>query len=160
MSDIIEPSEANKTVFNKSIADKILIELDGWQLITRKELKKDKRGKAFIDINDKKELKNIKTNHKVTLEEVEYFYNNAFEEALNDTNRYDINDFSEVLVKIFMNAVIKLAASNLWLKYNTSVTVNNDEGIIDYGQGGKLYKKYKKIIRNFVKSELVGLSSI
>lgn len=155
-----EPSKTDKTVFNKSIADKILMELDGWQLITEKELKKNKPQKAFIDINDKKELKNIKTNHKVTINEVEYFYNNAFEEALNDTNRYDINDFKDILVKIFMNAVIKLAASNLWLKYNTSVTVNNEEGIIDYGQGGKLYKKYQKIIKNFVKSELIGLSSL
>lgn len=158
MSDIQEPSKTNKPLFSESIADEILIELNGWQLIKNEDLEENEE--LFIDIEDPDTLKNIDNNKKVSIGELKQFYDKAFNEALNDTNRYDIDDLDKILVERFIEGVIKLTASNLWIKYNTSVTVNNDEGIIDYGQGGKLYKKYKNIISGFVRSELIGLHSL
>jgi hypothetical protein len=160
LSDIPEPSEISKTGFTKQIAEKILIELDEWQLITKEDPESNESNEIFIDTTDEKQLKNVGNNKEVTIEELEHFYNASFEEALTDTNRYDISDLDHTLQSFFVLGVIKLTASNIWLKYNTSVTVNNEEGIIDYGQGGKLYKKYQKIISKFVRSELIGLSSL
>jgi len=114
----------------------------------------------FLDYEDHETLENIRNNKKVSIGELKQFYDNAFSEALDDTNRHDIDDLDKILVERFTKGVIKLTASNIWLKYNTAVTVNNEEGIIDYGQGGKLYKKYKNIISNFIRSELIGLHSL
>lgn len=161
MSDIQEPSKNNKPVFNKKVADKILIELDGWQIAIKKDIEKGSdEVKPFLDPENPDEMRNIKTNHKVTMGEIKHFYDTAFQEALSYTNRYDIDDLDEILVDLFMNGVIKLTASNLWIKYNTSVTVNNEEGIIDYGQGGKLYKKYLGIMEHFVKGVRIEISAI
>lgn len=160
MSDLPEPSETSQTCFSGEIAEEILIELDGWQLIDKEDIEDDELKEPFIDTSDEKQLKNIDKNMEVSIEELEHFYNSSFEEALTDTNRHDINDLDTTLQSFFVSGVIKLTASNIWLKYNTSVTVNNEEGIIDYGQGGKLYKKYQKIINKFIRSELIGLSSL
>jgi hypothetical protein len=157
LSDVQDPSETSKTAFNEKIAEKILIELDGWQLINNNDTESND---PFINTDDEQQLKNVDDNKNVTIEELEHFYDASFEEALTETNRHDIGDLDNVLQTFFVKGVIKLTASNIWLKYNTSVTVNNEEGIIDHGQGGKLYKKYQKIINNFVRSELIGLSSL
>lgn len=160
MKHIQEPSKNNKPIFTKKLAEEILIELDGWQLIDKEDIESSESEEPFIDTGDEKQLKNVDSNHKLTIEEVEHFFDKSFEEALNDTNRYDINDLDDKLVNFFMLGVIKLTASNLWIKYNTSVTVDNEEGIIDYGQGGKLYKKYQNIIENFVKGVRVQIEAV
>ncbi|MDR3063263.1 MAG: hypothetical protein LBU40_03880 [Methanobrevibacter sp.] len=159
MPNVQEPSTASRTQFSEEILEEILIELDGWTLVNNDETTEDNE-ELFINIEDAETIGKIDSNKKITLEEVEHFYNKSFNEALTDTNRYDINDLSSKLQDFFIDGVIKLTASNLWIKYNTSVTVNNEEGIIDYGQGGKLYKKYKKIISRFVRSQLTGLHSL
>jgi hypothetical protein len=161
MTDVQEPSKTNKPVFEKSIAKKILIELDGWQIATKKDIEKESVDvEPFLDPENPEEMRNIKTNHKVSMGEIKHFYDTAFQEALSYTNRHDIDDLDGMLKEVFMNGVIKLTASNLWIKYNTSVTVNNEEGIIDYGQGGKLYKKYLGIMEHFIKGVRIEISAI
>ena len=154
-----EPSTTNKPPFSSVIANKILIELDGWQLTTTPT---DDSGELepFLDTDNPDALKNINTNHNVTVDEVKHFYDSAFDEALTYTNRLDIDDLNEVLIGIFMGAVYKLAASNLWNKYN--IQINNDamEGTYVVSQGGRLYKKACNILDKFVRRNLVGLHSL
>jgi len=154
-----EPSTTNKPPFSSLIANKILIELDGWQIST------DSTGESgelepFLDPNDLDALKNINTNHTVSVDEVERFYNKAFNEALSYTNRLDIDDLNQVLLERFMDAVYILAASNLWNKYN--IQINNDamEGTYVVSQGGRLYKKACNILDKFVRTNFIGLHSL
>lgn len=149
----------SKPIFSSLIADKILIELDGWQIST------DSTGESgelepFLDPTDPDAIKNINTNHTVSVAEIEHFYNKAFNEALSYTNRLDIDDLNQVLLERFMDAVYILAASNLWNKYN--IQINNDamEGTYVVSQGGRLYKKACNILDKFVRTNFIGLHSL
>lgn len=154
-----EPSTTNKPPFSSTIADKILIELDGWQISTD-STNESSELEPFLDTDDPDVLKNINTNHTVSVDEVERFYDKAFNEALSYTNRLDIDDLNQVLLEIFMNAVYILAASNLWNKYN--IQINNDamEGTYVVSQGGRLYKKSCNILDKFVRTNFIGLHSL
>jgi sulfatase maturation enzyme AslB (radical SAM superfamily) len=158
------PSSTNKPQFSTTICSKILIELDGWQLTEESTdsilLDESVESDIFLDPEDPDELKNISTNKSVSVEEVERFYNTAFDEALTYTNRLDINDLDEVTTEIFMLGVYRLAASNLWNKYN--VQINNDamEGTYVVSQGGRLYKKACNLLDKFVRTNFVGLTSL
>lgn len=156
---IIQPSSTTKPQFSSSIADKILIELDGWQVIIP-PADESSELEPFLNTDDPDVLKNIGTNHSVTLDEVQSFYDSAFDEALAYTNRLDINDLDEITLEIFMMAVYKLAASNLWNKYN--IQINNDamEGTYVVSQGGRLYKKACNILDKFVRTSLIGINSL
>ena len=158
------PSNISKPQFSTSIANKILIELDGWQLTEESTdsilVDDNEELNIYIDTEDPDELRNISTNHQVNVEEVERFYNTAFDEALTHTNRLDINDLDDILIEIFMLGVYRLAASNLWNKYN--VQINNDamEGTYVVSQGGRLYKKACNLLDKFVRTNFVGLHSL
>jgi len=153
------PSTTNKPQFSSTIASKILIELDGWQLTNETSNEPDELD-LFIDTEDPEELQNITTNHKVSIAEVERFYDTAFDEALTHTNRLDINDLDEIVTEIFMLGVYRLAASNLWNKYNTQINNDSMEGTYVVSQGGRLYKKACNLLDKFVRTNLVGLSSL
>lgn len=166
MSDIQEPSNTNKPVFDEKLADKILIELDGWQLADPEDIKSSDDEEVFINPEDKKELKNVDNNCKVSIEEVEYFYDSAFEDALSYTNRSDIDDLNSLLVDIFMKAVYKLAASDMFNKRNLEIRENEQieskPGVSTYRdqRGNKLYARSREILSKFIVSELVGLHSL
>lgn len=158
------PSTSNKPQFSSLISSKILIELDGWQLTTETNdsilTDETTEQDIFLDPEDPDELQNISTNKSVSVEEVERFYDTAFDEALIYTNRVDIDDLDEVITEIFMLGVYRLAASNLWNKYN--IQINNDamEGTYVVSQGGRLYKKACNILDKFVRTNFVGLTSL
>ncbi|MDP1553686.1 MAG: hypothetical protein Q8M06_11805 [Methanobacteriaceae archaeon] len=158
------PSTINKPPFSSTVADKILIELDGWQLTeeTTPSIIMDDSEELdiYIDTEDPDELRNISANHQVNVEEVERFYNTAFDEALTHTNRLDINDLDEVTTEIFMLGVYRLAASNLWNKYNTQINNDSMEGTYVVSQGGRLYKKACNLLDKFVRTNFVGLTSL
>jgi len=156
------PSITNKPQFSTTICSKILIELDGWQI---KEEITDTPGSeeldpTFLDPDDPDALKNISTNHSVSVDEVERFYDTAFDEALTHTNRLDINDLDEVTTEIFMLGVYRLAASNLWNKYNTQINNDSMEGTYVVSQGGKLYKKACNLLDKFIRTNFVGITSL
>jgi len=158
------PSTISKPQFSTSIADKILIELDGWQLTEESTdtliMDDNEEGNIYIDSDDPDELRNININKGVSVEEVERFYDTSFDEALTYTNRLDINDLDDILIEIYMLGVYRLAASNLWNKYN--VQINNDamEGTYVVSQGGRLYKKACNLLDKFVRTNFVGLHSL
>lgn len=159
MSDNPEPSTSSKPPFTSSIADKILIELDGWQIATNTNDESSEL-EPFLDTDNPDVLKNINTNYSVSIAEVQSFYDSAFDEALSYTNRLDIDDLNDLLIEMFMSAVYKLAASNLWNKYN--IQINNDamEGTYVVSQGGRLYKKACNMLDGFVRRNFVGLHSL
>ena len=158
------PSTINKPPFSSTVADKILIELDGWQLTEESTgsmiLDEQNESVVFLDNEDPDELRNISINKGVSVEEVERFYNTAFDEALTHTNRLDINDLDEVTTEIFMLGVYRLAASNLWNKYNTQINNDSMEGTYVVSQGGRLYKKACNLLDKFVRTNFVGLHSL
>lgn len=152
------PSDINKPQFSSLIASRILIELDGWQLID--EPTDTGEDPTFLDPDDPDALKNIGTNKSVSVDEVERFYDTAFDEALTYTNRLDINDLDEITTEIFMLGVYRLAASNLWNKYNIQINNDSMEGTYVVSQGGRLYKKACNLLDKFIRTNFVGLTSL
>ena len=149
----------NPLDFSDKIRDEILIHLDGWTIATNSDVEDDDSEiEAFIDIEDPGQLAELRSNHKVGIGEVKYYWESSCQEALTETNRYNIDDLDEVLSEFFVNGVVKLAASNLWTKINKEVDINNEEKPVFDANASKLYTKSMRIIRKFSKSTLVGLS--
>ena len=75
------------------------------------------------------------------------------------TNRLNIDDLTSVEAKVFLRAVCKWAASNLWNKYN--IRVNNEDLEDTYIQsyGGLLYKSALKTLQPFINQRVRGLSA-
>lgn len=169
----------NKPLFSIPLANKILIELDGWKIKTI-ETTTDESNQGtiidesveeegtntneeldlFLDIETQDKLENININHKVSIDEIEHFYHTSFDEALSYTNRHDIDDLDEISLEIFMMAVYKLAASNLWNKYNIQINNDSMEGTHIVSQGGRLYKKACNILDKFIRTNFIGLHSL
>ena len=85
-----------------------------------------------------------KANKVITNAECQLFYEEALDLAYVHTNRLNIDDLSSVESRMFIRAVCKWAASNLWNKYN--IRVNNEDMEDTYIQsyGGLLYKSALK----------------
>lgn len=149
---------AIKPEFDETICDKILIELDGWRLAVNEDLEENEE--PFLDIEDPETLQNIDDNHRIGIGEVQHFYDEAYNDALTDSNRDNTVDLSPILFEMFLQQVHKLAASKLWNKYNTQVNNDNMEGAYVVSQGGRLYKDYKDKIKEFKPVTMVGLSSV
>lgn len=100
-----------------------------------------------------------KANKVVTNQEVELFFDEALNQAYMHTNRLNIDDLTSVEASVFIGAVCKLAASNLWNKYN--VRVNNEDLEDTYVQsyGGLLYKSALKTLNGFINQKITGMSS-
>lgn len=84
----------NHHIFNETIANKILLELDNCQI------KKP-------ETSNHNDLSNIQTNKEINLDEMEYSYNNCFDEGLIFANRGGINDLDDNnkkhILQVFIN---------------------------------------------------------
>lgn len=100
-----------------------------------------------------------KPNKKITDNECRLFYEEALDLAYMHTNRLNIDDLTSVEAKVFLRAVCKWAASNLWNKYN--IRVNNEDLEDTYIQsyGGLLYKSALKTLQQFINQRVRHLSS-
>ena len=100
-----------------------------------------------------------KPNKKITDNECKLFYEEALDLAYMHTNRLNIDDLTSVEAKVFLRAVCKWAASNLWNKYN--IRVNNEDLEDTYIQsyGGLLYKSALKTLQQFINQRVRHLSS-
>ena len=100
-----------------------------------------------------------KPNKKITDNECKLFYEEALDLAYMHTNRLNIDDLTSVEAKVFLRAVCKWAASNLWNKYN--IRVNNEDLEDTYIQsyGGLLYKSALKTLQPFINQRVRGLSA-
>lgn len=100
-----------------------------------------------------------KPNKRITDNECRLFYEEALDLAYMHTNRLNIDDLTSVEAKVFLRAVCKWAASNLWNKYN--IRVNNEDMEDTYIQsyGGLLYKSALKTLQPFINQRVGGLSA-
>lgn len=172
-------SRGNKPLFSIHLANKILIELDGWKIksietntdepnpeiiieevVEEEGTSTNEELDLFLDMETPDELENININHKISIDEIEHFYHTSFDEALSYTNRHNIDDLDEISLEIFMMAVYKLTASNLWNKYNIQINNDSMEGTHVVSQGGRLYKKACNILDKFIRTNFIGLHSL
>ena len=98
-----------------------------------------------------------KHNKTISDNECRLFYEEALDLAYSHTNRLNIDDLTSVEARIFIRAVCKWTASNLWNKYN--IRVNNEDMEDTYVQsyGGLLYKSALKTLQQFINQRIGGL---
>lgn len=101
-----------------------------------------------------------KSNKIITRAECKTFYEEALDMAYAHTNRFNIDDLNSVESRMFIRAVCKWTASNLWNKYN--IRVNNEDMEDTYVQsyGGLLYKSALKGLQPFINQRITSMSSI
>jgi len=142
----------NNVSYSDDIQNWILMNLDGWivedtvtdgvQTIT-----------PFMNSLDATE----KANKRITPTECQLFYEETLDQAYMFTNRLNIDDLTEIEARIFIRAVCKWTASNLWNKYN--IRVNNEDMEDTYIQsyGGLLYRSAQNTLRQFINQRITGV---
>lgn len=101
-----------------------------------------------------------KPNKKITDDECRLFYEEALDLAYMHTNRLNIDDLTSIEARMFIRAVCKWVASNLWNKYN--IRVNNEDMEDTYVQsyGGLLYHSALKALNPFINQHVASLSGL
>lgn len=149
----------NDVNYNSDIRDMIIANLDGWQVTDIPPEPRETEISNDIDpFMTTTEIQN-KPNKKITDNECRLFYEEALDLAYMHTNRLNIDDLTSVESKVFLRAVCKWTASNLWNKYN--IRVNNEDMEDTYIQsyGGLLYKSALKTLQPFINQRVRGLSA-
>ena len=137
----------------------IIANLDGWHVEVPETVSENENSEnTNIDpFMTSLEAQN-KANKVITRAECQLFYEEALDLAYMHTNRLNIDDLSSVEANVFIRAVCKWAASNLWNKYN--IRVNNEDMEDTYIQsyGGLLYKSALKTLQPFINRRVTGIS--
>lgn len=151
----------NNVEFSTDIQNKILMHLDGWQIeAVEDDINEEEEISVSTDINPfvTEEEAAGKPNKLITPAECQLFYEEALSLAYSHTNRLNIDDLTSIEANIFIGAVCKWAASNLWNKYN--IRVNNEDMEDTYVQsyGGLLYKSALNTLKQFINQRITGLT--
>ena len=149
----------NDVSYTNDIETMIISNLDGWIVKDQTQTLEDDQDAdipAFMSIDELDE----KANKVITSTECQLFYEETLDLAYVHTNRLNIDDLTEIEARIFIRAVCKWTASNLWNKYN--IRVNNEDMEDTYIQsyGGLLYKSALKTLEPFILQKIQGMSSI
>lgn len=149
----------NDTIYSQDIENMILANLDGWIIETSNEDTEtsDNEDTDIDPFMTSDELQN-KANKVITRSECELFYEEALDMAYMHTNRLNIDDLSDIEARIFIRAVCKWAASNLWNKYNIRVSNEDMEDTYIQSYGGLLYHSALKTLQQFINQKISGLS--
>lgn len=101
-----------------------------------------------------------KHNKTITRNECRLFYEETLSMSYIHTNRLNIDDLTTVEADMYIRAVCKWTASNLWNKYN--IRVNNEDMEDTYIQsyGGLLYKSALKGLQPFINQRINSVSKI
>lgn len=145
--------------YNTEIENQILSNLDGW--IIESEDEKNTNSETTEGVNPflTDEEFQHKANKVITRSQCRLFFEETLDNAFLYTNRLNIDDLSEVESRVFMRAVCKWTASNLWNKYN--IRVNNEDLEDTYVQsyGGLLYASAMKALQPFINQRISNMSS-
>lgn len=164
----------NNVTYSDDIRDMIIANLDGWTVLAepKPEPEPEEVESETVEStsNDEPIVEvvnpfmtsteaNDKANKTITNAECKLFYEEALDLAYMHTNRLNIDDLTAVEARVFIRAVCKWAASNLWNKYN--IRVNNEDMEDTYIQsyGGLLYKSALKTLQQFINQRITGISS-
>lgn len=133
----------------------ILANLDGWRIIYEDTDNLDEDINPFMTPGEASE----KANKHITETECRIFYEEALDLAYMHTNRLNIDDLTSIEANMFIRAVCKWAASNLWNKYN--IRVNNEDMEDNYVQsyGGLLYKSALNALNSFINQRISSMSN-
>lgn len=152
----------NCVSYNSNIQNQILSNLDGWIIETIPETTNETQENNDVNPFMTADEFNQKANKVITSTECQLFYEETLDNAFMHTNRLNIDDLTEVEARIFIRAVCKWTASNLWNKYN--IRVNNEDMEDTYVQsyGGLLYSSAMKALQPFINqrvSSMINLSN-
>ena len=165
----------NNVSYSEDIRNLIIANLDGWNVdvpeTTDSETIIDNEESITDNTTDDTSEDNIipfmttteiSTKHNKTISDTEckLFYEEALDQAYMHTNRLNIDDLTIIEARMFIRAVCKWAASNLWNKYN--IRVNNEDMEDTYIQsyGGLLYKSALKSLHPFINQRIMSRTSI
>ena len=167
----------NNVAYSTEIQNMILANLDGWQVevveTNSDEVEDDETIEVTSEVEETTEVNPLDTdinpfmtaeeatskpNKLITSTECRLFYEEALDLAYAHTNRLNIDDLTTIEARMFIRAVCKWAASNLWNKYN--IRVNNEDMEDTYVQsyGGLLYKSALNTLQQFINQRITGLS--
>ena len=149
----------NCVSYSSTIENQIISNLDGWRIeddTTSEAVETDDSVNPFMTADEF----NHKANKVITKTECRLFYEETLENAFMHTNRLNIDDLSEVESRIFIRAVCKWTASNLWNKYN--IRVNNEDLEDTYVQsyGGLLYSSAMKSLQPFINQRVSSMINL
>lgn len=150
----------NCVSYNSNIQNQILSNLDGWIIETIPENNSEPTENNEVNPFMTADEFNQKANKVITSTECQLFYEETLDNAYMHTNRLNIDDLTEVESRIFIRAVCKWTASNLWNKYN--IRVNNEDLEDTYVQsyGGLLYSSAMKALQPFVNQRVSSMINI
>ena len=167
----------NCVTYDSDIANMIIANLDGWTIETIPEPEVEVSAASETEVENTTETTTetedtdinpfmtttelqAKANKVITNAECKLFYEEALDMAYMHTNRLNIDDLTSTEMKIFIRAVCKWAASNLWNKYN--IRVNNEDMEDTYIQsyGGLLYKSALKMLQPFINQRITAMKNI
>ena len=150
----------NCVSYNNNIQNQILSNLDGWIIETIPETTNETQENNDVNPFMTADEFNQKANKVITSTECQLFYEETLDNAFMHTNRLNIDDLTEVEARIFIRAVCKWTASNLWNKYN--IRVNNEDLEDTYVQsyGGLLYSSAMKALQPFINQRLTGMNAV
>lgn len=141
--------------YNSNVENMILQNLDGWKIETNPS-GSDENINPFMTSD---ELQN-KANKIITRAECQLFYEETLDMSYMHTNRLNIEDLTEVEARIFIRAVCKWTASNLWNKYNIRVSNEDLDDTYIQSYGGLLYKSAMKTLHAFINQKITGMHTI
>lgn len=141
----------NNVTYSDDIQNWILMHLDGW-IVEDTVSEGEQTITPFMSSAEATE----KPNKRITETECQLFYGEALELAYMHTNRLNIDDLSEIEANIFIRAVCKWTASNLWNKYNIRVNNEDMEDTYIMSYGGLLYKSALNTLRQFINQRVTG----
>ena len=159
----------NSVTYSDDIQNMIIANLDGWRVEVPEPVPTETVETDETSTEETTETPNNidpfmtsleaqnKANKIITQAECQLFYEEALDLAYMHTNRLNIDDLTTVEANVFIRAVCKWAASNLWNKYN--IRVNNEDMEDTYIQsyGGLLYKSALKTLQPFINQRITGL---
>lgn len=141
----------------------ILTLLDGWIVYSPTTEQGNEEAEEVVEvepfITDYTEYKN-NPNKRITDEELQTFYYQAYNKSLLITNRFNIEDLTSTETEYYLQGVHLLTASDIWNKYN--IRVNNEDMEDTYIQsyGGLLYKQSINILNSFINQRITTITSI
>lgn len=147
----------NDVSYTTDIENMILANLDGWRIGDNATT--DNVDESINPFMTTEEVTS-KANKVITHDECQLFYEEALDLAYMHTNRLNIEDLTSVESRVFIRAVCKWAASNLWNKYN--IRVNNEDLEDTYVQsyGGLLYHSALKTLQQFINQRVTNMTGL
>lgn len=147
----------NDVLYNETIEKWIISNLDGWEIESEDDVESEDDDNSIDPFMTTDEV-NDRANKTISRDECKLAYEETLDMAYIHTNRMNVDDLSEIELRMFLRAVCKWTASNLWNKYNIQVNNDDMEGTYVRSYGGLLYTSAMKSLQSFVNQRITGFT--